>query len=741
MSPRLGPFGSLTAATRIDRGGLRPVPAALAASGVVVPLVIGAITRSPVFGIAAAFGAINSGLFVMVGGLRTLTADMLTTGLAMSLATFAGSITARWPVAHLLVLAAVGFIAGLLVAAGAAASQIGAGAAIAVLILGRLSASPVTAARHAAWVLAGSAIVTAIALVARLPRRLRPQRTALATAYRALEQDISASRPAIGVTEAAEAASETVGPWYRITSRPETLPLRGLLDELPRIRHEIEALRLVRTTPATNPSVPAGPDASPVLDRALSLARMALSEVAAALERARNAAGLDTITQEMTGLPSQFDASPREQFCANRIAALSGELRAVGQMVSQLTDAPRAGFRAALAYAAASAGAISGQVLLVFRKLTAQLSASSPAFRHAIRLAVVLPMSVAIARLLPWPHSYWVALTVIIVLKPDFAGTISKGAARTAGTAVGVALSMLLLAIVPSQSAAVIALIAVCAWLGFTVFLANYAIFAIFLTMMVLFLLAPASVDPRSVATGRGIDTLLGGAIAFLAYLLWPTWQAGPLQAASVTRFAALRQYLAAVLEGYADPAAHSTAERARRAATARRAQSTVSASLERAAGDPARTRPDLDRYGGVLAAGRRIVAATHALASQLRDGARLAPVPGASVVARQADQAMEAVVAAIATGARPGPFPNLRRTQRELAADAAHGKTPVQRRTAILAALLDPLVDAIDTAADLLARPTAGSATPAQIATAQAHGRATSAEGCAAGTDENPAG
>jgi hypothetical protein len=127
-----------------------------------------------------------------------------------------------------------------------------------------------------------------------------------------------------------------------------------------------------------------------------------------------------------------------------------------------------------------------------------------------------------------------------------------------------------------------------------------------------------------------------------------------------------------------------------------------VAAPLQ-ARGEPARIRPDLDHYTSVLAAARRIVAGAHALASHLADAKAQVAVPAAADIAGQLDDAMAELAASVREGRKPGALPELRQAQLKLAAESAECLTPAERRGAILAALLDPLVDSIDTAASLL--------------------------------------
>ena len=698
----------LRSALRVDRSALRPAAATRASLGVVIPLIAGVAVGQPAAGAMAAFGALAVGVAVITAGPRTPTGTLLAASAGMGAATFAGSLTGLVPPLHLALLAAAGFLAGLLVAAGRGATQVGANAMIALLVFGRHAAGPELAALHASWVLAGGLIQTVLAVVLRSPLPLRAQNEALAAAYDALA-GATTRPPPLAVAEAAAAAADTLGP-FLAADRPTATLLRGLADQLDRIRQEFHALHFQRTEQLGRLGAVALRNE---IDEALRLAGQALPEIAGALRHRREPVGIEASADRLMKIadqlgerdPARMPEWPALRFAAARIAALAGQLRAAGRMAAELAGASRISLPVTAAYAAGAIVVLPGQLSSAAREVRAAMSPSSPAFRHGVRLAVVIPAATKISTLLPWPRGYWLALTTMIVLKPDFNATVGRGVARTVGTAIGLLAAAIVVAVAQPHGVALIAAIAACAWLGYAVFAANYAVFSIFLTAIVILLVSTAGASEITTVENRGFDTLIGGAIAITAYLIWPTWEARTLQAATADRFESIRRYLDAVLEVYLEPRAFDRAALAKLAANTRRAQSAVIASLERAAGEPARYRPDIARYAGVIAAGRRIVAGAHALASHLNDAKNQVAVPEAAVIAGQIDDAMGEIVRAIRSGERPPPMPELRQSQRGLAALSAECKTRAQHRCAILAALLDPLVDSIDTAADLLSR------------------------------------
>lgn len=702
-----GVLASFAAAFAVDRAGLRPAVAVRATAGVVIPLIAGIAAGHPAVGTTAAFGALSVGYPLVTSGPRTPVGTMLAISLGMGTATFIGAVSGLVPPVHLLVLAVAGFVAGLLVAAGPGATQVGVNATIALLVFGRLAAYPGSAAMHASWVLGGGVVQTLLAVLARSQRPLRSQRAALANAYEALADAAAGDdQVPIAVAEAAAAAREAIEPWLKADDRPMAEPLRGLAVELDRLRHEIQSLRFLQAQ--------LSPARGRLTMNARSMAAGALRGVGAALREGHPATGIDPLAEQLAELadelapeparrPGPGAASPAEAFASARTAAIAGQLRAVNRMVTELSGVRRISLPVTAANAADAIIVIPSGLVSVLRQVRAALSPSSPAFRHAVRLAVVVPLATAISYGLPWQRGYWLPLSALIVLKPDFAATISRGVARIIGTAIGVLAGATIVATVHPAGLTLIALIAVCTWAGYTVFAANYAIFAIFLTAFVILLISAGEKNAIATVENRGFDTLIGGGLAILAYLLWPTWEAGTLQAATADRFEAIRRYLSAVLAAYLDPQARDPAALERLAGATRRAQSSVAASLSRARGEPARNRPDIASYAGILSAGRRIVAGTHALASHLRDARQQFAVPAAAPLAAEIDQAMSELVHAIRTGEPPRHFPGLRRAHRRLSVGTAQGQTPADRRGAIMAALLDPLVDGIDTAADLL--------------------------------------
>ncbi|HWB67479.1 MAG TPA: FUSC family protein, partial [Mycobacteriales bacterium] len=319
----------------------------------------------------------------------------------------------------------------------------------------------------------------------------------------------------------------------------------------------------------------------------------------------------------------------------------------------------------------------------------------SPAFRHAVRLAAMMLIAEGVSRTLPWQRGYWVTLTVVVVLKPDYAATMQRGVARIVGTALGVGVSGLLAVAIHPTDVGYVLLVTGFSWAAYAGFGVSYAVYSVAITALVVLLLSPAgSGNELSTVADRGLDTAIGGALALAGYAAWPTWERATLASSLDRLFERLADYAAAVLARYVDPSADRTAI-GRAATSARQARVDAQASLDRALAEPTRAGADTQAAVGLMASARRIVIALHALRTTLDDATEHVALPEAATVREAITDALRGVAAD-----DPARADGLRERQRTL--EAASSEDPASlrgRRLALLAAHLDPLVDSIDTA------------------------------------------
>jgi uncharacterized membrane protein YccC len=143
-----------------------------------------------------------------------------------------------------------------------------------------------------------------------------------------------------------------------------------------------------------------------------------------------------------------------------------------------------------------------------------------------IRLTACMGVAGVVSEVLPLQRSYWVPLTVAIVLKPDFGSVFARALQRGIGTIVGAVLGAVLLVLFHG------------AWLliPFGVLAAllpygrdrNYGLLATFLTPLVVVLVDLLSPAGWRLAEERLVDTLIGCAIVLvIGFAPWPmSWYA-----------------------------------------------------------------------------------------------------------------------------------------------------------------------------------------------------------------------
>jgi uncharacterized membrane protein YccC len=158
--------------------------------------------------------------------------------------------------------------------------------------------------------------------------------------------------------------------------------------------------------------------------------------------------------------------------------------------------------------------------------LLTNLRWQSPMFRFALRVALAVSTGLWLADRLPYmSHGYWIVLTIVIILKPNFSSTKQRLADRLIGTIIGCLLTALILRFVhdPIGLLAVLFIASVAAP-AFTYIKYRYtAIAASVQILMLLNLLVPAG-HPGAVSE-RLIDTIIGVAIATVFSFVLPSWE------------------------------------------------------------------------------------------------------------------------------------------------------------------------------------------------------------------------
>ncbi len=166
---------------------------------------------------------------------------------------------------------------------------------------------------------------------------------------------------------------------------------------------------------------------------------------------------------------------------------------------------------------------------VIFRN---NLNLESGVFRHALRMMITCITGFAIAKLFSYGHhSYWVLLTIIIILKPGFSLTKQRNIQRFAGTLAGGIIGLLILYFIKDRDL-LFAFIIFFMVGTYTFQRLNYIVMVIFITPYVLILFNLLGLGTLKIAEERLLDTGIAGVLSFLAsYLLFPHWESLQLDA------------------------------------------------------------------------------------------------------------------------------------------------------------------------------------------------------------------
>ena len=201
----------------------------------------------------------------------------------------------------------------------------------------------------------------------------------------------------------------------------------------------------------------------------------------------------------------------------------------------------------------------SGRLTGLADRLTDEFGGGRIGRIFTLRLMVCMGVAGLVTEVLPVQRSYWVALTVAIVLKPDYGSVFARALQRGIGTIVGAVAGAVLLILVHGLWLLIpLSILAALLPYGRS---RNYGLLATFLTPLVVVLidlLAPAG---WRLAEERLVDTLIGCAIVLLiGFAPWPmAWYAHlPRQFAETARD--VSRYMEEALLGSGSPGADAVA-------------------------------------------------------------------------------------------------------------------------------------------------------------------------------------
>ncbi|MFZ3471744.1 FUSC family protein [Streptomyces sp. 4.24] len=499
---------------------------------------------------------------------------------------------------------------------------------------------------------AGGLFVLALSLLGWPLRGRQPERSAVAAAYRAVADSLEAAgSPGPAYEERRHQVTQALNQAYDLVLGRRAR-VHGRSPSLVRMLAQLNVLiPLVEAAPAAHlrrkplaPEIPA-----------------AVREMAAAVEEAR------------TGTPVLDLPAPDSQ--SER--AIDAALRHAATIVLLAEPDPynvddRLGRPSALGVRA--------------RRAVRDMMLSEASWRYGLRLALCIGLAQALVSVVEIERSYWVALTVTFVLKPDFGSVFSRAVLRALGTAVGLVVAAAVLAEVPRGWWDVPVMVLLAALIpAFSV--KGYAFQTAAITPVILLLSDLLNHQGFDLIRPRLLDSMIGCAITLVAgYLLWPeSWHTriGDRLADTVDDAA---RYVERAFGGHPDTEAGLRAARTARLQARRRIYrdlSGVRSEFQRALTEPPPTGERAAAWWPLVVAVERIVDATTAARVRVNHGAQ---PPGSEEVAAIAED-----LRGLARGVRRANTPAQLNPPSAPAVDEASVLSPVRHELTAARALANP--------------------------------------------------
>lgn len=647
--------GAVRAGLAVERTRMEPLLALRGALGVGLVLAVALAVSSPAVATSAALGAFVSGTATFQPSWRPRPELALVAAAGLGASSLVGFLASDRPALYTAVIALWAAGAGMAWSMGTTSGMVASMTVAVMLVVVTFPVTLAQAFQHAGVIAAGG--LAQAALVVLWPvRRWGAQRDALADAYagvadyaRRLRHDPSAAFDPSPLIVARDAAAVTP---RQARTRPAELAGRRAVAE--RIRPVLVAL----ADPA-----PGAPREGPERDRVRELLDAA-------------GAVLDAVARSIrSGEPVRV---PRRATAALALPetgpALTGTARRAGvRLVGLLGEAVETsgGMEDPDGRPTLTRPSAAGMVPEVWHAVRSQTHWSSPVFRHALRLGAVVGAGHAAGTALPGGHGYWAPLTSVMVMRPDFARTMSRGVARLAGTLAGLAVATAVIVVLSPGLELDAALAVVSVGLLFLLLRTGYAVASACITGFVVFLLAMEGGPWAPTVRDRVVQTLLGGALAFAAHVVFPAWET-PRLADRLAAFLEMSgRYAEAVLRAYGDPAGRRPRAVRDALLDLREARTAWDEALARAVAEPVRheawSRAAVENAGSALVAFGRATLALEGLVP----GRDAPPSPGAAAFAERLREATGAGAQTLRTGGTPS-FAGLRTAYERWAAGAA---------------------------------------------------------------------
>ncbi len=590
------------------------------ALAVAVPLAVGIQMGNSLAAVALAIGALNVSYSDGRDPYFQRGRRMLEWSLFSGIAVFFGTISGPYHWSAILLAGAWAFVAGMMLGINSRTGDLGLNTLVTVIVFAaRGSATPMGALYSGLLVFAGGCIQTLLALLFWPFRRTKPQMLAIGQAFKDLASEVDPDPETTPFTPMRMPTGELDDALTALGSdhSMESERLRLMFDQTDRLRLSIYMLKRLRDQLGEGDSQHSEVegDAAEDLDRFLKGSSKLLAVVGDLLQTEKECDDFAALRLTLVDLVERAQKRKHDarlklgERIAEALDVVVGQLRLVVQLAQNTTSEGEEKF-------AKNAQAKPWEMQTTNWRATirANLDWNSPVFRHALRLAICVAAADAVQRGISWNRAYWIPMTAAVVLKPDFTTTFSRGALRLAGTIVGLFLATLCYHALPASGWSQLLMVGIFAFFLRYLGPANYGVFTIAISGLIVFLLAATGVSPGEVVATRALNTVAGGLLALAAYAVWPTWERRTVSDSLAEMLEAARLYFTAVARQFKEPGTSAREQRI----NWRLKRTAAEAAVDRVAAEPGSSRAKVDCLHSILASSHSLVHAVMGLEAGL---------------------------------------------------------------------------------------------------------------------------
>lgn len=178
------------------------------------------------------------------------------------------------------------------------------------------------------------------------------------------------------------------------------------------------------------------------------------------------------------------------------------------------------------------------------KKIKENFSLKSPIFRHSLRLTLTMLIGFIVGYNIEVQQSYWIILTIIVIMRPSYGLTKQRTKHRVLGTLIGAVVGIGIVFL--TQNPLFYAFIAILSIIiGFSLVKQNYRNGAVFITLYVIFMYALIHPNILTVIKFRVFDTLIGSLLAYIGnYFFWPAWESKNIKVFFANTIEGFRSFL-----------------------------------------------------------------------------------------------------------------------------------------------------------------------------------------------------